>query len=193
MHTDLAQPRQSLPFYISVDVETAGPSPSNYSLLSIGACSVDDPSVSFYIELKPIHSNISPKAIKVHGLDLDTLATTGIPPRTAMKRFRDWIVNITPPDHKPVFIGFNAPFDWMFVNDYFHRYLGSNPFGHAAIDIRSYYMGLRKVTSGQASMKQIAQQYGNHDPLTHNAMDDAIYQARLFTAMLQESLSSQPI
>ena len=75
MHTDLAQPRQSLPFYISVDVETAGPSPSNYSLLSIGACSVDDPSVSFYIELKPIHSNISPEAIKVHGLDLDTLAT----------------------------------------------------------------------------------------------------------------------
>ena len=26
--------------YISVDIETAGPNPSQYSLLSIGACSV---------------------------------------------------------------------------------------------------------------------------------------------------------
>ena len=43
---------------------------------------------------------------------------------------------------KPVFVGFNAPFDWAFVNFYFQQYLGDNPFGIGAIDIKSYYMGM---------------------------------------------------
>ena len=35
--------------YISVDVETAGPYPGLYSLLSIGACSVWKPEHNFYM------------------------------------------------------------------------------------------------------------------------------------------------
>ncbi len=37
---------------ISVDVEASGPSPSVGSLLSIGACLVDDLDVAFYRELR---------------------------------------------------------------------------------------------------------------------------------------------
>jgi ribonuclease T len=33
--------------FISVDVETAGPIPGEYSLLSIGACRVDDDTEAF--------------------------------------------------------------------------------------------------------------------------------------------------
>jgi hypothetical protein len=44
-------------------------------------------------------------------------------------------------DGRPVFVGFNAAFDWSFVNYYFQRYLGENPFGFAALDIKSLYMG----------------------------------------------------
>ena len=40
----------------------------------------------------------------------------------------------------PIFVGFNAPFDWMFVADYFWRYLGRNPFGISALDLKSYFM-----------------------------------------------------
>ena len=36
---------------ISVDVETSGPSPTTGSLLSVGACLVDDPERAFYREL----------------------------------------------------------------------------------------------------------------------------------------------
>ncbi len=31
------------------------------------------------------------------------------------------------------FVAFNASFDWMFVKDYFHRFLGRNTFGHADV------------------------------------------------------------
>lgn len=37
--------------YFSVDVETAGPVPGLYSMLSFGACVVGEPESSFYAEL----------------------------------------------------------------------------------------------------------------------------------------------
>ena len=58
-----------------------------------------------------------------------------------MTRFAAWLESVTPPGARPVFVAFNAPFDWMFVNDYFHRFLGQNPFGHNALDMKAYYMG----------------------------------------------------
>ena len=48
--------------YISVDVETAGPIPGEYSMLSIGACVADNSDYSFYVELKPINDNADPAA-----------------------------------------------------------------------------------------------------------------------------------
>jgi ribonuclease T len=41
------------PAYVSVDVETAGPSPSRHALMAIGACLVADPEQGFYAELQP--------------------------------------------------------------------------------------------------------------------------------------------
>jgi hypothetical protein len=34
---------------------------------------------------------------------------------------------------------FNAPFDWSFVNYYFHRFTGANPFGFTALDIKAVH------------------------------------------------------
>ena len=59
--------------FISVDVETAGPIPAEYSLLSIGACSIFDPEKTFACELRPINRNFEPKALEVTGLSLDEL------------------------------------------------------------------------------------------------------------------------
>jgi len=56
--------------YISVDIEAAGPVPGEYSMLSIGACDVELPKKSFYIELKPINDNFIPEALAVSGLSL---------------------------------------------------------------------------------------------------------------------------
>ena len=46
--------------FISVDVETAGPIPGEYGLLSIGACDVDNPARTFTCELKPLNWNADP-------------------------------------------------------------------------------------------------------------------------------------
>ena len=44
--------------YFSVDIESAGPIPGVYSMLSLGACVVNDTSQTFYVELKPITANL---------------------------------------------------------------------------------------------------------------------------------------
>ena len=41
--------RSDLAAYISVDIETAGPNPSQYAMLSIGACLVCEPQRTFYL------------------------------------------------------------------------------------------------------------------------------------------------
>ena len=187
----------SLEAYVSVDVETAGPNPSQYSLLSIGACLVADPQRVFYVELQPVNGDATPDALAVSGLSLEQLAEHGLPPAEAMARFEAWLAAEVPADQQPILVAFNAPFDWMFVNDYFHRFLGRNPFGYTALDLKAFYMGLTGVHWSETSMRYVAARYLSGRQLTHNALRDAQDQAELFQKMLAEaaaqgSVSIQP-
>ncbi|GAB4425739.1 MAG: hypothetical protein Kow002_15140 [Anaerolineales bacterium] len=172
-------------FYISVDVETAGPNPGTYAMLSIGACAVLEPARAFYVELKPDKEAVLPAALQVSGLDMDELAQNGQDPKEAMRAFADWVASVTPPDHRPVFVAFNAPFDWMFVNDYFHRYLGRNPFGHSALDMKALFMGITGVAWSETSFEKVTKYYKINHPLTHHALQDARDQANVFRKMLE--------
>jgi DNA polymerase III epsilon subunit-like protein len=172
--------------YICVDVETSGPIPVDYSLLSIGACSVYEPRSTFYIELKPISENITAAAAEVHKLSMERLTQNGISPVAAMQRFEEWIAQQTPDGKLPIFVAFNAAFDWMFVNYYFIHYLGYNPFGHAALDIKAYFMGHARVPWSQTSWRYISPQLTEKNSLTHHALQDALDQADLFVKILEE-------
>ena len=172
--------------YISVDIETAGPNPSTYSLLSIGACDVFDPKNTFYVEIKPINQNKIPSALEISGLEWQHLINTGLPPVEAMSTFAKWVNVFRQDGSTPLFVAFNAPFDWMFINDYFHRYLGYNPFGHAALDIKAFYMGLHRVSWRETSMQYVSNDYINAQSLSHHALQDALDQAEIFRKMLEE-------
>lgn len=175
-----------MPIYISVDVETAGPSPSLHSLLSIGACTVSEPHQTFYIELEPVTEARVEEALAISGHSMEHLVAHGIPAAEAMRRFASWIDDVAPPGEQPIFVAFNAPFDWMFVNDYFHRYLGRNPFGHSALDIKAFFMGLTGVTWRKTGWRFVASRYLTGRHLTHHALRDAIDQADLFRQLLAE-------
>jgi len=186
--SDTADRREKPVTYISVDIEAAGPSPSNYAMLSIGACVVDgsDPEQGFYVELQPDREGELEAAMSVGGFTLDGLRASGTAPAAAMQQFADWIASVTPAGHRPVMVGFNAVFDWMFVADYFHRYLGRNPFGHSALDIKAFYLGVTGSSWVGTSMNFVAERYGLAITLTHNALDDARDQATLFRAVHAE-------
>jgi DNA polymerase III epsilon subunit-like protein len=172
---------------ISVDVETAGPNPAEYSMLSIGACLVDDPASGFYVELKPLSDAALDSSLAVSGLSMETLAQEGLTPVDAMRQFEDWVELVTPEGHVPVFVAFNAVFDWMFVDAYFQRFLKRNPFGHSALDMKAYYMGMAGGSWAGTSMRVLSPLYLSGRYLSHNALGDARDQAELFRSMREDA------
>jgi DNA polymerase III epsilon subunit-like protein len=175
--------------YVSVDIEAAGPIPGEYSLLSIGASLVEQPEVTFYVELKPLNDNAIPEALAVSKLDMKNLAKTGKEVMPAMAGFRDWVRKHAG-ERSPVFVGFNASFDWSFVNWYFHKFLGENPFGFSALDIKAYYMGFSACDWNQTTSSQLPKEFQPSQPLSHNALDDAKVQGEIFAKLLKANSQS---
>jgi len=153
IETSMSTPK--IEIYISVDVETSGPIPGEYSLLSIGARSVGHPEQNFYSELKPINNNFIPKALEVNGLSMEKLKVSGEAPAAAMARFENWIIKMTAGKYRPVFTAFNATFDWMFTHWYFMKFLGRDPFGISGLDIKAYFMGKHQGLWGEAVKNKI--------------------------------------
>ncbi len=169
--------------WISVDVETSGPTPSTGSLLAIGACLVDRPEEGIELLLRPDPAlPWRADAEAIHGLARERLAREGMEPAEAMARLAAWLELVVPPGSRPIFVAFNAPFDWMFVADLAWRHLGRNPFGISAVDLKALYLG-RHLDSvelwGETSSAHVAARYPVDLPHTHGALDDAREQAAI--------------
>lgn len=166
--------------FVSVDVETSGPIPGKYSLLQIGAQEVYGEQRKYSCFVKPVNENAVDEALRITGLSMETLTLTGVEPQEAMHGFEQWLLGIAA-ERPVVFVGFNSPFDWSFVNYYFHCYLGRNPFGHSALDIKSLYMGKFGSAWSDTSADKIASAIkANKRTGRHDAAQDASFQAELF-------------
>ena len=174
--------------WISVDVETSGPTPNTGSLLSIGACLVDDPERGIELLLRPEPGlPWSDDAEAIHRLDRATLERDGMQPAVAMAAFHAWLDEVVPAGSRPVFVALNAPFDWMFVADAFWRHLDRNPFGHSALDIKALYLGRHAAEVdrwSETARVSMLERYPVTLPHTHTALADAREQAAIFRAIL---------
>ena len=168
--------------YVSVDVEAAGSNPSDYSLLSIGACLVTNPLVKFYVEIRPLNEKVEEWPAKNLPDLLARCLLEGLPPKSAMEKFARWLEEKV--KGKPIFVGFNAVFDYKFVDWYFLHFLGFNPFGINALDIKAYYAGKFGKMWNETNKKKMKAVLGVTTPHTHNALEDAVEQAEIFRRVL---------
>lgn len=173
--------------FISVDVETAGPIVGEHSMLTVGACLAYQPEISFSVMLKPISNKSIEAALKVTGLTLVQAEKEGLAPVEAMSQFASWVANNLPEGGTPVFVGLNAPFDWGFVNYYFLKYLGDNPFGFTALDIKALFMGVKGCSWHETKSSAIDNVVHPNQKGDHDALHDAIYQAELFRLVYELS------
>lgn len=160
-----------------VDVESDGPIPGDYSMISFGAVVVDQAlNNTFYGKLKPISENYLQDALKVSGFTReDTLLFDD--PFDVMKGFAEWVKTET--TGKPIFISDNNGYDWMFICWYFHHFLKSNPFGYSSQNLGSFYKGIVKDTS--KSFKHLRKTLHSHNPV-----DDAKGNAEAFLEIIKE-------
>lgn len=178
--------------YVSVDVEAAGPVPGKYSLLSIGACAVYNPERVFSSLLKPLNQDADPEALKVSKFTLDQLERDGVQPEEAMLAFEAWLKELAPDENDMiVFVGLNAPFDWSFINYYFHVFLGRNPFGFTALDLKAYYMGVTGCAWTETGSSRISKWVKAKRKPDHDAVHDAQFQAELFTSVWAKAARSR--
>jgi len=170
------------------DVETDGPAPGLYSMISFGAVIVEEGLTrTFYGKLRPISEEWVPDALAVSGHSREEVMEFPDPEQT-MLEFSTWIKancgmrkfrGREVPDAR--FISDNNGFDWMFINYYFHRYLGSNPFGHSSQNLGSLFKGMEK--SMFKNFKHLRKTKHTHHPV-----DDAKGNAEALLAMKKMGL-----
>ena len=95
-------------------------------------------------------------------------------PDTAMREFAEWITKNS--KGRPIFWADNNGFDWAYINYYFHRFYGSNPFGFSSQNINSLYKGITRDLF--VSFKHLRKTKHTHHPV-----DDAKGNAEALIAM----------
>jgi len=152
--------------YVIVDVESDGPCPAEFSMVCFGAVVFDGRlNQTFYGRTRPVSDRFIPEALTVSGFSREQhLAFDD--PKTVMQNFADWLAQHA--KGRPVFVSDNVAFDWQFINYYFHRFIGRNPFGFSGRRIGDLYAGLVKDASKATEWKKY--RVTAH---THNPVDDA--------------------
>ena len=169
--------------YVSTDIEADGPCPGLNSMLSLGSAAFRrDGTVldTFSVNLETLPEAVphpvterwwqdQPEAWAACRRDPE-------PPEPAMQRYRDWLHDLP---GKPVFVGYPASFDFLFVGWYLLRFTGENPFGFAALDVKSYAMALFGTPFAQTVKARFPAGWCDQRPHTHVALDDALEQGAL--------------
>lgn len=152
--------------YVVVDVESDGPIPAEYSMVCFGAVIVDELlNQTFYGRTRPISEQFKPEGLAVSSFSRQQHLQFE-EPKAVMEEFAQWLGKHS--KGHPVFVSDNPAFDWQFINYYFHRFLGRNPFGFSARRIGDLYSGLVKDASKASEWKKY--RLTAH---THNPVDDA--------------------
>lgn len=178
--------------YFSVDVETDGPIPGPFSMLSFAiayAGAYDGQTFykppgevkTFYRELKPISERFEQEALAVNGLDRTALSISGASPEIAMTDAAAWIREVSG-SGSPVFVAYPLTFDWSFIYWYFVQFSRTgSPFGFSrAFDIKTAVAVSLKQTIVGSGRIHVPDELKSHMPHTHNALDDALEQAEVF-------------
>jgi ribonuclease T len=185
---------------VSVDIETTGPSPSVSEMCSIGAVYLDAD-----LEIADIYfsANLEFPPAAAHKWDDATMdwwkqwpeqweahRTNPQPVIEVMQKFADFLDDIVP--GRPLFVAWPVGFDWGFVNDYFHDYLGRNPFGYSPLCLKNYAAGvLRNPGMLMGNREEAYMPDGWHiSPeslglLPHIAINDAIAQAHMIRNIMR--------
>jgi len=133
--------------FISVDVESDGPIQGIHSMVCFGAVIVE-PSLNktFYGQIQPISEIFDPEALAISGFSREQHLQFD-DPVNVMYKFATWIKSNT--IGTPILVSDNNGYDAAWINYYFHRFYGKNPFGWSSRRIGDLYCGVSKDLFGK--------------------------------------------
>jgi hypothetical protein len=183
--------------YFSADVETDGPIPGPFSMLSFALVyagrfdgvefqrprNLDE---SLYKELKPISDQYEIETLEVNGLDRDRLCREGDPPEVVMTAASQW-VNRVAGEGRPVLVAYPLSFDWTWLYWYFVRYSAEgSPFSFSrCFDLKTAFAVKAEIPISEAGRNQLLPNLRSMRRHTHHALDDAKEQAEIFANIFE--------
>ena len=177
--------------YVSTDVEADGPIPGPHSMLSFASAAFlpDKTRVGTFsanLETLPDASG-HPDTMRWWESQPEAWAACREDPRLPEVVMPEYVAWLKALPGKPVFVGYPAAYDFMFVYWYLIRFAGECPFSHSALDIKTYAMALMHRPYRQSVKRNMPRRWFGGMPHTHVALDDAIGQGILFCNMLAEN------
>jgi 3' exoribonuclease, RNase T-like len=170
--------------YVSTDIETDGPIPGPHSMLSFGsaAFSANGELLSTFEANLELLSGATghPETMAWWATQPEAWAACREklrPPAEAMVEYVAWLKALP---GKPVFVGYPAGFDFLFVYWYLIRFTGGSPFSFSALDIKSFAMAVLGTSFRETAKRNFPKNWFGSTPHTHKALDDAIGQGELF-------------
>lgn len=175
--------------YVSTDVEADGPIPGPHSMLSFAsvAMRLDKSVVSeFTVNLLPLPgAKPHPRTMlwwENFPAALAMARENPEDPAEAFPRYVKWLRQLP---GRIVMLGQPAAFDFMWIYWYLQRFCGESPFGHSALDAKTYAMALLKKPYRDCVRGALPEEWADDLPTTHVASDDARAQGAMFINMLR--------
>lgn len=177
--------------YVSTDVEVDGPIPGPHSMLSFASAAFDANkqllgTFAANLDLLP-GATAHPDTVAWWQQRPEAWAaarTDPQPPQAVMPAYVQWLDGLP---GLPVFVGYPAAFDFMFVYWYLMAFAGRSPFSFAALDIKTMAMVMLRKDYRRSVKNAMPQRWFDAPRHTHVALDDALEQGALFCNMLAES------
>ena len=177
--------------YVSTDIEADGPIPGPHSMLSLGSAAFlpDGTLVSTFsinLELLPGAAG-HPDTMAwwaSHAEAWQACRQQPLPASLAMGQYVAWLDALP---GRPVFVGYPAAYDFMFVYWYLMRFVGRSPFSFSALDLKTMAMTVLGKDFYASTKKNMPAHWLGEQRHSHVALDDAIEQGKLFCNMLAES------
>lgn len=177
--------------YVSTDVEADGLIPGVHSMLSFG-------SAAFTAD-KRLVGTFSANLDTLEGATTDrrTMDWWASQPRAweecrthtrpAAEVMPEYVAWLDALPGKPVFVGYPAAYDFLFVYWYLIKFAGRSPFSYSALDVKSYAMAMLGTPFRESTKRNMPSRWFDSKRHSHVAIDDAIEQGQMFCNMLAEN------
>ena len=173
--------------YVSVDIEADGPIPGDYSMLSLGSAAYDSDEKlisTFTVNIVPVQgARRHPDTMdfwKKNPKAWDEIQLNQQPPGKAMGEYATWLDGLVAgTETSLVFVAYPAVFDFSFVHWYMMHFVGRDPFGYYALDLKTYAMAALNTKFVETVKSNMPQEWLN-SAHSHIALADAVEQGELF-------------
>ena len=174
--------------YLGTDIEADGPIPGSHSMLSFASAA--------FTPGGELVGTFSANLLELPGAadEAKTMAWWATQPEAylacrlgahdpadVMPEYATWVKTLP---GRPVFVGYPAACDFLFVYWYLMRYAGQCPFSHSALDIKTHAMALLGTEYRASVKRNMPAAWFGGQAHTHVALDDALGQGVLFCNML---------